>query len=38
MFIVDETISQAMVSGIPLPETVDIGNKWAKIADNSRAG
>ena len=30
--------AQAMVSGMPLPETVDFGNKWAKIADNSRAG
>ncbi|WP_324612456.1 tyrosine-type recombinase/integrase [Massiliimalia timonensis] len=30
--------AQAMVSGMPLPETVDFGNKWAEIADNSRAG
>lgn len=30
--------AQAMVSGMPLPETVDFDNKWAEIADNSRAG
>ncbi|MFR1806048.1 MAG: tyrosine-type recombinase/integrase [Ruminococcus sp.] len=30
--------AQAMVSGMPLPETVDFGNKWAEIADSSRAG
>ena len=30
--------AQAMVSGMPLPETVDFGNKWAEIADSNRAG
>ena len=30
--------AQAMVSGMALPEIVDFGNKWAEIADNSRAG
>ena len=30
--------AQAMVNGMALPETVDFGNKWAEIADNSRAG
>ena len=30
--------AQAMVNGMALPETVDFGNKWAEIADNSMAG